>query len=255
MPTTPTENHRLTQAVRFVAKTASVIAAAVVLASCGGNVSKVAASQGCVIIDLSHAAKREIPTLYRPGFEGFLMRISEQGSGNVCLSFTGGNVEGGTGQTIHVGCDNPAAVLKCQVQRQAAVTDAGAMLVQASNQKRLPGASQILEGISRVAIGMKPGDEILVLSDGIQNSSLLGDFTKPGVRLDDASIEKKLDRLDRQRMLPTLTGIKLLIPYLLTSSRPYNMPTARQLGIRAFWERYAARTGAQVVLSGGTEAI
>ena len=57
------------------------------------------------------------------------------------------------------------------------------------------------------------------------------------------------------RLLPSLKGVTLRIPFGLYSVKPLHMGARRQAAVQAFWEAYARRTGATLVWGGGRGAV
>ena len=228
--------------------------AAMQLAACGDSPKP--KERGCVVVDVSPLPLHELTHAYVPGFERFISRVAQHGSGDVCFAFAARGLSGGAAAWGHFGCDNPADTLRCPPQVRASVNAAAAQLSSvAAGAGDLHGASQLVEAVALVAPATRPGDEILLLSDAVQNSGLTGDFTRHATRLDAAGIVNILDRLAARGMLPDLRGRRLRIPYALyRSDGPMNMGAARKLAVLAFWTAYAHRTGAELVFGGGDEA-
>ncbi len=232
----------------------AVVVVVAVLAGCGAEPEK--ARRGCVVVDVSPLPLRELTSSYLPGFQRFVQRIATNGSGDVCFAFAAQGLSGGGSAWAKFGCTNPADELRCEPEIERNVAAAAAQLsAVAQSAGDLQGASQLVEAISLVAPALRPGDEILLLSDGIQNSGLVGDFTVRKTELDPAGIDRILGVLEERDLLPDLGGRTLRIPFALYSSGgPLNMGAARKRAIKAFWQAYAVRTGAELVFEGGAEA-
>ena len=234
----------------------AVLAAALqiwALAACGA--SSQPPKRGCVVVDVSPLPLHELTSAYVPGFERFVSRIAQQGSGDVCFAFAARGLSGGTSAWGHFGCDNRADKLRCQPQIRQSVAAAAAQLSSvAAGARDLHGASELVEAIAQVAAATRPGDEILLLSDAVQNSALTGDFTRHATELDAAGIDRILGRLASSRLLPDLRGRRVRIPYALyRSDGPMHMGAARKAAVQVFWTTYARRTGAQLTFGGGDE--
>jgi hypothetical protein len=108
------------------------------------------------------------------------------------------------------------------------------------------GASQILESLAAIAPATRPGDDILVLSDGIQNSNLTGNFdSSRETPLDDASIQHIIARLRAARLLPNLAGRTIRIPYpLLSANHPISWSEERKQNLHRFYDAYGDATHA-----------
>jgi hypothetical protein len=251
MTTSNRESSVMTRRLPLLLVALALLAAAA--AGCGKK--ERGSSRGCVIVDVSGSARGEITGRYLPGFENFVQRISSEGSGDVCFAFAAAGITGGGAAWANFACTNPDDRVRCAPEMRQKVTAAAAQLAGvAAGPNALHGASELVEGIAVTANTTEPGDEILLLSDAIQNSSLTGDFTVRATRLDDAGIEAILRRLRERNLLPDLSRRKLLIPYALAHAKPLNMSASRQQAVRAFWERYAAATRAELTFGGGDEA-
>ena len=233
---------------------AAAALAAPLLSGCGPAERK--ATRGCVIVDVSGSARAEITGLYLPGFQRFVQRLTQMGSGDVCFSFAAAGMSGGASAWAHFSCTEPDDRLRCQPQiRRSVAAAAGQLATAADGPSVLHGASELVEALGLIAQATKPGDEILLLSDAIQNSTLTGDFARLSTDLGAQGTDQLLDALQQRALLPDLAGRTLRIPYALTrASRPLRMSAARQQAVRAFWSRYAQRSGARLVFGGGDEA-
>lgn len=254
MNTTPRHPH-LGRSLRVAALLATSAVLAVAVAACGGTSAPT--QRGCVIVDVSPLPLHELTRAYVPGFERFVTRIATNGTGDVCFAFAARGLSGGAAAWGHFGCSDPADKLRCTPQIRQSVSAAAAQLSNvASGARNLHGASQLVEAIALVAPATRPGDEILVLSDAVQNSGLTGDFTRHSTALDAAGIDRILGRLASRGLLPDLRGRRLRFPYaLLRSDGPMHMGAARKMAVQAFWKAYAERTGAEPpVWGGGDEA-
>jgi hypothetical protein len=233
---------------------AVLVAAAFALSACGRP--ERGTRNGCVVVDVSGSARAEITGMYLPGFQRFVQRMSTDGSGNVCFAFAAKGMSGGASSWARFACENPSDRLRCGPQVRGQVNAAATQLASvASGPDVLHGASEIAEALALIAPATKDGDEILVLSDVIENSELLGNFADLHTDLGERAIRGDLDALQQRRLLPDLRGRQLRMPYALTlNARRLTMSAARQQQVRTFWERYAQRTQAHLTFGGGDEA-
>lgn len=234
----------------------AALALAAALSACGGAEQPTA--RGCVVVDVSGSARPEITTTYLPGFTRFVQRIAREGSGDICFAFAASGLSGGASSWASFACPDPDDTLRCEPLVRQSVAAAAQQLVAVASAPAIPlrGASELVECLALIAPATAPGDEILVLSDAIENSRLMGNFADHEVDLDTSSIDELLAGLRQRNLLPDLRGRRLLIPYALThGSRPLRMSATRQQGIRVFWERYATAAGARLTFGGGTAAI
>jgi hypothetical protein len=109
--------------------------------------------------------------------------------------------------------------------------------------------SALVEAAVVAARELKPGDELLYLSDGLQNSPATGNFLTANISR--AARESLLDRLEREKLIPNLEGIPVKIPYLLYHPnrgglRRPGFSAQREVNVRSFWEEWAARAQTQV---------
>lgn len=229
------------------------VLAAALLAGCGTDRPT---RRGCIVVDVSPLPLRELTRSYPAGFERFVQRAATTGSGDICFAFAAQGMSGGTSAWANFACATPKDELRCAPEiRQKVAAATSQLAAAAEGAGRLHGASELVEAIALVAPALRPGDEILLLSDAIQNSQLTGDFTRQATTLDPRGIRQILDKLADLRLLPDLSGRTLRIPYALYSSeRPLNMRAPRREAVRAFWEAYAQRTGAALAFGGGAEA-
>lgn len=234
------------------------VVAAVALSGCGH--AKVGTARGCVIVDISGSSRPLIQGQYLPGFIKFVQRISHKGKGEVCFAFVGAGNTGGPGAAARFACSNPDDRVRCpgeiknNVRAAAAqLSTVGEQIANAPGHNQFRGASRILETISEVAPATRPGDEILVLSDGIQDSGLTGDFNRgKQTALDEADFQRIIGTLRQARLLPDLQGRTLRVPYALISAKgPSRWSDARKEKLRRFYEAYAAATKATLRYGGG----
>jgi hypothetical protein len=104
------------------------------------------------------------------------------------------------------------------------------------------GASAIAEAGLQCADVLDPGDRLVVLSDGIQNSPFTGDFHD--VDLSDPGIARLLERLGKNHLLPDLEGVRVALPLLIQHAGGTTIDAGRQQQIGRFWDAWVERTGA-----------
>lgn len=229
--------------LRFVAAGVIPMATVLVTTGCGAATEK-SVSRACVVLDVSHSAEKNFSPFYGPGFAEFALHRTKSGNGRFCFVVAADQLLGGDAAWADLSPSNPDAPT-ADVEIRNKVAAATAQLAGVERQPGVSrGGSRIVEGIAAAARGLSRGDAIFILSDGIQNSGLLGDFTLHRVDLSDAGITKKLDQLSNERLLPDLQGIELIMPFLFASPTPLHMGQRRRNAIEAFWRAYARRTGA-----------
>ena len=251
-------SHRTTGA-RLLAAGRLLVAAALVtlVVATAGCSPEEPTKKGCAVVDISDSARREIRGLYLEGMDRFVSRIAEQGTGRVCFGYAARGLLGGPAAWATFACDNPEDELRCRPQIRSQVeAAAGQLAAQAANvPEEMHGFSELLEAVALLADNTSPGDEILMLTDGVQKSTDFGNFYSRHLQLDAAGREQLLDRLEQVGLLPDLSGRKLRMPYLLTHTRPRgpdrDMRAVRQQEIKDFWAEYAARTNAEYVSTEG----
>jgi hypothetical protein len=209
----------------------------------------------CVIADVS-GSTGEARVAYAKSFSTLAKRIGTDGSGKVCVVLTAGDPQAeGVPVKVNVGPNAPTAGKKGEVQNRAlkilfAVREARRKFETVLSEPAVgqPG-SALLEAAVVAARELKPGDELLYLSDGIQNSPTIGNFLT--ANLSRSARESLLDRLERAKLIPNLEGIPIGFPYLLYHPNRGGLERAganqeREVDIRTFWEEWATRAKTHV---------
>jgi hypothetical protein len=229
------------------------VALSLLLTACGGEDGtwNAGEARGCVIVDVSNSARDELTRTYEPDFAEFVQRLARKGSGQVCFALAGRQVAGGTSAWATFTPQHPQdalrAPLEVRQQVQAAVDQLDAAAESPTISRH---GSALLEALYQVSTApLRSGDEVLMLSDGVQFTDLVGSFGARATDMSPAGIDAMLDRLSRADLLPDLQGVTVRIPHLLYSDPPLNMGPARQAAVRRFWGAYGERTGARMILS------
>ena len=205
-------------------------------------------ASGCAQGDVSGSTV-DVRDEYVDAFRQFATDIGQNGSGKVCLIVAAGDpIAEGLPRWASVGPnpedrDSPD-LAPVQVKRNvdAATNDVAQKL---DHPDAGVSGSALIEAASVAAKLLKPGDKLLCLTDGVQNSPLTGDFST--IDLSDAGISRLLTRLRTQNLLPGMAGVEVRMPFLLYHPGGMNMDIERQHQIQRFWSAWAARVGATLV--------
>lgn len=102
--------------------------------------------------------------------------------------------------------------------------------------------TRILDAIAAVSEVFRPGSgkggRLFILSDGVEEGPVVNLARLPG---GDAAIAQALERARAQGLLPDLRGVEIHIIGAGGDGTPMGVE-----GIRAFWQAYAAATGAKL---------
>lgn len=104
------------------------------------------------------------------------------------------------------------------------------------------GRSELLEAASRCQPVLRRGDQLALITDGIQSSPVAGDFHVAD--LTRSGRGSLFEKLDRASLSPALGGIRVMAPVLLPLAGGASLTPTRQQQIRLFWRGWAARSGA-----------
>lgn len=223
------------------------------LAGCGGTASPTTGTaSACVIADVS-GSTQEARGAYVSSFSALAERIGTSGSGNICVVLTAGDPQAeGPVANMYVGPRRPVAdseELTTAGRVELAVKKARKHLIAMLSEppEGDPG-SALLEAGAVAARELKPGDELLYLSDGIENDHTFGNFLFEN--LSPSATATLLDRLERAHLLPDLEGIPVRFPYLLYHPHGLRIGQEQEENIHRFWEAWAER--AKTTLNAGT---
>jgi hypothetical protein len=236
---------------------AAVIALASATAACGvaDPTGLVAASApkapptSCVIGDVSGSTNR-IRSAYIASFRDFATALSKR-DGQVCLMLAGGDPTETRPMFASLAAAHPDQSLYAPGERDQQVAIATAQLSQMLQHPPVENRfTALLEALDVVAPALHPGSTCLVLSDGIQNSPVAsfyrGDLSATG-------IQRLLTQLSTRNLLPTLTGVTVEFPLALYDGPGgAGVSAQRQSKIEAFWQAWAAKTGARLAWGAAT---
>lgn len=207
-----------------------------------------AAGGGCAVGDVS-GSTRDVRDTYTDAFRAFATRIGTTGNGKVCLIVAAGDpIAEGVPRFAEVGPDadheDSPDLAPVDVKRKVDVATADVASALAHPEVGV-GGSALVEAASVAAQVLKPGDKLLWLTDGVQNSPAVGDFTQ--IDLSDAAITRLLDDLASKDLLPSMAGIEVQMPFLLYHPGGMRMRVERQQQVKGFWDAWADRVGAKLV--------
>jgi hypothetical protein len=229
---------------------------------CGGEVPLISAAPvahlptGCVIADVSGSALRA-RAAYKQAFHELAVKVANE-NGRLCLVMASGNPLGeSTVRTADLAPAHPdnSLLRPREIDQNVAQVDG-----QFAYLLRHPGVgargSGLVEAAALAARGLEPDGDLIFLSDGVQDSAALNVHTAD---LSDAGIQRILDDLDRQRLLPDLTGVKVSFPLPFFhppgSKEARRTPSAEQIEqrarIEAFWRAWALHVNADQPLGWG----
>lgn len=202
-------------------------------------------SRGCALADVSRSTE-DVRGEYVDEFKRFATDIGTHGAGRVCLVVAAGDplaesnvIWADVGPTAEHRNSPDFAPGEIKQNVDAATEDVEKLL---ANPPVSKGGSALIEAGLVAGQVLKPGDVLLWLSDGVQNSRAVGNFHR--LDLSDAGIQRLLEELEQQGLLADLEGVHVEIPLLLYHPGGMNMSAERQVQIRRFWEAWAERCGA-----------
>lgn len=228
-------------------KIALIAAAALVLAGVAlllGACEKEPRYSGCVIADVSGSTFVSRP-VYLDAFEVFATNLGLHGSGDLWVVLAAGDpAADGKPVPTSVAPDTPNddIIAPAEVQGYVRRAREDLRLVLADPPVK-GGGSAIAEATVQCARVLRSGDRLLLLTDGIQNSPLTGDFHTAD--LAGAGIERLLDELAGADLLPDLAGVSVEAPLLIAHRGGTTISGDRQQQIVNFWRAWARRTGAK----------
>ncbi len=227
----------------------AVCALGALLIGCGGGGQSGNGLSACAIADVS-GSTGEARSAYTSDFNLLAKRVGTTGSGNVCVVLTAGDPQAEAPVAdVYVG---PKATRSRVAVPESTNAKIKTLLAVAKARKQFeavlsepavgnPG-SALIEAAVVAAHRLHPGDELLYLSDGIQNSPTTGNFLK--VDLSTEARERLLTRLKQEGLIPDLEGVRISFPFLLYHPHGLRIPQAQEVNIRSFWEEWAKQAKA-----------
>jgi hypothetical protein len=243
----------MTKLRTILATTAVLPCIGALLSGCGGTQTASASSQtaitstssGCTLADVS-GSTADVRTAYTGAFARFATAIGTQGDGHICLIVAAGNplsesepMNAFVGPTAAHRNSPDYAPGEIQANVEAASKNVLALL---EHPPVRAGGSALIEAAVVAGMVLKPGDWLQFLSDGIENSSTVGDFHS--LDLSAAGIQRLLNRLATEGLLAHLAGVRVEMPLLLYHPGGLRMDAERQIQIADFWQAWAKRCGA-----------
>lgn len=216
-----------------------------------GVFSTARSADSCVIADLSHSTVAARPR-YVGAFRDFAQRAGNEHSGDLCLILAGRDPLAEspplwTSVAPQSDRDALKAPVEIRTRVESAVTDFESYL---DNPPIEGNESALVEAAVAAGRVLEEGDELLLLSDGYQNSPATGRIKK--LDLTTAKIELILDRLEASGLLADLRGVEISYPLMLFHPGGTEVG-ASAIRVRQFWDAWIARTGADLI-SGVEEA-
>jgi hypothetical protein len=227
----------------------AVCALGVLLTGCGGGGRSGNGLSACVIADVS-GSTGEARSAYTSDFNLLAKRVGTVGSGNICVVLTAGDPQAEAPVAdVYVG---PTATRSRIAAPESTSPKNKILLAVAKASKQFeavlaepvvgdPG-SALIEAAVVAAHHLRPGDELLYLSDGIQNSPTTGNFLS--VDLSTEARERLLARLKQEGLIPDLEGVRVSFPFLLYHPHGLRIPQEQEVDIRSFWEEWAGQAKA-----------
>ena len=102
--------------------------------------------------------------------------------------------------------------------------------------------SELLEAASRCQSVLRRGDQLELITDGIQSSRAAGSFLDAD--LSRSGLASLFDKLHRASLIPALGGVRVTAPVLLPLAGGVSLTARRQQQVRRFWRGWAAQSGA-----------
>ncbi len=224
----------------------AALALATAVAGCGPS-KRLAA--GCVIADVS-SSTQQARTQYVAAFRQFATEIGTDGSGQLCVILAAGDpASEGRLVTLDVGPtsehrDSPDYAPGEIATRVRQAADEMQQVL-ADPAIRRPGSS-LVEAADVVAPKLHPGDRLLFLSDGVQNSLATGSFRNAD--LSPAARSQMIDGLAASDLLAHLKGVQVEFPLMLIHPGGRGgISQTQDAAIRAFWREWASRAGGNLV--------
>jgi hypothetical protein len=202
-------------------------------------------SQHCMMLDVSRSA-RTAQDVYSAQARR-LVAAQSQRDGGVCALVVKGDPAGESDiRRWYVGAENRGNSSEARLERldkqQKAAQAIDSML---KNPPQTIGGSALVEGIDILSREVRPGDEIHVFSDGLQDSDnlVLRHLNRQGFSPE--AIDAALDNLEQRGFLPSLAGVR--VSFETPSYRPGTEKSVVEgPDARRFWEAWGDRVGAEV---------
>jgi len=229
---------------------AAAMAAALGLAfvAFGSGGSAAPPPSGCVILDVSESTS-EARSRYASEFAKFATAIADEGSGEICVVVAAADPVAESAPLFTSVAPAPGSVgtpkAPGEIERNVATATATIEELLEDPPVRQRG-SGLVEAASVASEHMHTGDRLLFLSDGLQWSDAGGHLMK--MELTPATIAEQMQKLREADLLPDMKGIDVNFPLLLFHPQSYHGHVVSATKIRAYWEDWAAQTGADLTI-------
>ena len=225
-----------------------------VLAGCGGEIPLVSPRPvhhlptGCVIADVSGSALLARDA-YKRAFHDLATEVANE-NGRICLVMASGNPLAES--TVHIADLAPQDPNNSLLRPREIKQNVTQVDNQFAYLLRHPGVAAPGSGLVEAAVlakrGLEPEGKLIFLSDSVQVSHALDVHHAD---LSDAGIQRILDDLDRQGLLPDFTGVTVSFPlpfFHPPGSQERHAPGASAIELRArieaFWRAWSYRVNA-----------
>jgi len=223
--------------VRPLALLACVSALAAV-SGCGGK-----EVSGCVIADVSPSTV-DMRDEYLAEFQAFATDIGRNGSGKLCVVLAAGDpMSEGHVTPVNVAPDHDKPNERDGEIRRKVDDATATMQAVFADPAITKQGSALVEAAIAISDRLKPGDRLLFLSDGVEHTPAVGNFRTAD--LSTSGIGRLLAELDQRNLRASLDGVQIEFPALLLHPGSFHIPPDQQVGIRAFWQRWADDSGAK----------
>lgn len=200
-------------------------------------------ADSCVLADVS-GSTREASNRYVEEFTSFATEAGENGSGQLCVVTAAGDpIAEGAPRNYSVGPDSDRTTPEAAAEIRTKVTDAAReyrSLLARPGVDRI--GSELVEAAVVASGSLEPGDHLLFLSDGLQNSDATGAIKDEDLTA--AKIESLLNRLEEAGLLADLEGVEVEFPLLNFHPGGNSVDSKGLVGVEAFWRAWAERVGA-----------
>jgi hypothetical protein len=209
--------------------------------SSGGTAS------GCAILDVSESTE-DARGVYTGEFAKFATEIGNDGSGEICVILAAADPLAEAVPItrsiapLETNLDTPRAPVEIEEGVNDLTTEVAEIFERPGIDTR---GSGLIEAANVAAKRLEPGDRLLYLTDGLQWTRSVGHLVQ--MDLSPAGIDRLLERLRHQSLLPDLSGVTVEFPRLLYHPEGISVDAAQKRAVIAFWEAWADATGANLV--------
>jgi hypothetical protein len=199
----------------------------------------------CIVLDVSRSTRNARSSYSARSRD--IVRDQSVANGQVCALAVKGDPAGESEiQVWDVGAQdrgNSSVEAIQQVRRQTRAAEAVDRIL--TDSPGAVGGSAIVEALNLIARHVRPGDSVHVFSDGIQDSARFKLRSLHRERWSDASLDRELDRLEGEHLIPALAGVSVVFetPGLRPGEKPSIVPDE---DAHRFWDAWGERASARV---------